>query len=626
MPDPIPTDSSSPAVDRATPEQKKSITAISPVDKPALNADAAQMKLLTDDIVRFTDPNQQAIWNFAQASAAEDERKAAAVNAAKADQARKTAALYEGYLKAPRPDIHKPQYQQYPTAPQYKGRSPFEALVSPLAGLVIFAGAFGAKSATATINAAAEAMEAQKKGDKEAYERARTEYKDNLERTIRLNEDEHRAYQDSISDRKRVLDERLADINATATMYQNQAVAASARSGNVSALNKQISALGKFAEMSGLLKKIYGEKDDIKDRVMQSAIQEAAKKGLTGTELFKEAVNIAAPILAQYEASTKAPKDISDHEKDIRARISVLAQKPENAGKSQDELRVMALNEAKLGARAGAPNTAAAILDTTQHPELQGLEGKAYLDKLKQVNPAVAATIDSIVRGDTPYPTRSDANSQAIRNAVNLADPTYSSATAGIIADTKRRYADNRTPTAPGGQITAGNTVVRHIARLEEAAKQLRNTNTRTLNLARAKLGQLTQFPELAAMQADARAVTGEIDRFLTAKAPTVTGMKEWSGIINGTATPDEIKAVAKALRNLAQDRFIELGDSYNRGVLAVDTEGRPDQQNPRFKPWTFWINEPWREIVKGGEAGKSPASGLPDAKAIDEELRRRGG
>lgn len=529
------------------------------------------------DIIARMSPDQRYFYDLQMQAEREEAARRQAAAGAEAGAASRRAADLREYLATPKPSIYEPKYKATPTPPKPQYRDPMEAIGNPLAGLALIAGLFTRNSGTATLKAAAAAMQAQQKGDQIGYENARNEFRDKLDETMRNNEQERTAYLDSWNNRKLTMQEKLSELEMKATLYRNEAMAAAARSGNVSQAQMQLNAL-------------------IKSKQVLDNIAPIAKT--TGEWQAQEAQRTIARLKSEHP-DWNEEKVYSEANRVLKPIFEV-TQKPNAA--------------------------AAAILDTTQHPELQGLEGKAYLDKLKQVNPAVAATIDSIVRGDTPYPTRSDANSQAIRNAVNLADPTYSSATAGIIARTKQNYADNRTATAPGGQITAGNTVVRHIARLEEAAKQLRNTKTRTLNLARAKFGQLTQFPELAAMQADSRAVTGEIDRFLTAKAPTVTGMKEWSGIINGTATPDEIEAVAKALRNLAQDRFVELGDSYNRGVLAVDPEGRPDQQNPRFKPWTFWINEPWREIVKGGGAAGPPASGLPDANAIDEELKRRGG
>ena len=201
------------------------------------------------DLIDRMPPEQRVLYEAEMASMRQQQAQAQAAAAAQAEAARKQAADTQAVLDAPRPPIHAPQYKQLPKAPEPQYRSPLEAFGSPLAGLALVAGLFTRTPATATLNAAAAAMNAQRAGDQQAFENNMATFKAKLEETIRANDMEHQAYVDSWSNRKNTMEEKLADINMKATLYRNQALANSARGGKVSEVDMQINALARSKKL-----------------------------------------------------------------------------------------------------------------------------------------------------------------------------------------------------------------------------------------------------------------------------------------------------------------------------------------------------------------------------------------
>jgi hypothetical protein len=226
-----------------------------------------------------------------------------------------TADAYRRLANEPIPDMKPPQPKPLPEAPKAKYRDPIEAVGNPLAGLALIAGLFTRNSGTATLKAASAAMQAQQKGDQQAYENARTNFKDSLDVTIKQNEQERQQYLDVWNNNKLLWDAKVARINALATANQNSALAAAARGGKADEIGKIIGGLEKANTVLQSLKPAF-EGDAEKQIWYESdrqANQEASARGLTGVEkadfVAKRRMEIAEPqlkTLTQAEAKPGA--------------------------------------------------------------------------------------------------------------------------------------------------------------------------------------------------------------------------------------------------------------------------------------------------------------------------------
>lgn len=288
-------------------------------------------------------PEQGDVYQmFYQANQDEAARRQAAAGAQAAAAGQK-AGLYKEFLAQPRPDVYQPQYKPTPTPPKPQYRDPMQAIGSPLSVLALAAGLFTRTPATATLNAAAAAMEAQRAGDQQGYENARNEFRDKLDETLRHNDQERTAYLDSWNNRKMVMAERLADLEMKATMYQNQALANSARSGNVSNVQMQIDAMGKAQEF---MKQFAPTAKSVGEWQAQEAQKTAARvksehPDWADDKVYAEVNRILRPI---FEVSQKpgAATAVSLQNQFIMKRVAEL----EGEGKSPTEAFAQAKREA----------------------------------------------------------------------------------------------------------------------------------------------------------------------------------------------------------------------------------------------------------------------------------------
>lgn len=375
----------------------------------------------------------------AQQDAAQQAQAAAGARAAGAAAENK---LYADFLAQPRPDVYKPQYKALPKAPTPQYRNPLEAVGNPLAGLALVAGLFTRTPATATLNSAAAAMQAQREGDQLGYENAHKEFRDNLDLTMKHNEQERQAYLDSWNDRNKTMQERLADLQMKATMYKNNAVAAAARSGNPSEAQMALDAMGKFQtymqnyapiaknQNQWEVQQIQQLQADIQkanptwtqDQVLEATVKRAQALGLMAPPAGATSTKTAIPgsksaiiqanadqILANGEAKTmadalqmateryaEANRPLTTKELDTQAEMEVLRTKPENAGKSDEQLRVMARENLQRGTKStlserdynrlqlvaqtteNALDKTDKLIDLLNRGEKAGLLGKGY--------------------------------------------------------------------------------------------------------------------------------------------------------------------------------------------------------------------------------------------------------
>ena len=279
---------------------------------------------------------------FLQAGQEEAARRQAAAGA-QAGLASQKAGLYQDFLAQPRPDVYQPKYREMPKAPTPQYRDPMQAVGSPLSVLALAAGLFTRTPATATLNAASAAMQAQRAGDQQGYENARNEFRDKLDETLKHNDQERTAYLDSWNNRKMTMQERLADLEMKAAMYQNQALANSARSGNVSQVQMQLDAMGKAQEF---MKQFAPTAKSVGEWQAQEAQKVAARvksehPDWADDKVYAEVNRILRPI---FEVSQKpgAATAVSQQNQFVMQRVAEL----DAQGKSPTEAFAQARREA----------------------------------------------------------------------------------------------------------------------------------------------------------------------------------------------------------------------------------------------------------------------------------------
>ena len=262
-------------------------------------------------------------------AAAADQAAAGQAAAAAARSRAQLAARQKQALETPLPALHTPEYKALPTPPTAKYREPWQALGNPLAAVALVAGAFTRNSATATMNIAAAAMNAQKRNDTLAYEEARSKFKDSMEETIKANENERNAYKDSWENRKLTFDERRAQLEMWGTYYQNAAMAGAARGGNVAKINAQVAGLEKSLSLLKEMNPVFGSKTAAEGKLISDGYQQAqqeAQRGLIPKEdIWKRAAEIsAAPLKALEEATTRARAGVAGLSLDDRMKLKTL--------------------------------------------------------------------------------------------------------------------------------------------------------------------------------------------------------------------------------------------------------------------------------------------------------------
>lgn len=264
-----------------------------------------------DVILEGMDPKQRAIFDMFYGSEKAQNAQRQAQAAAAAGAAQRKAADISSYLAEPRPPIYEPKYRPMPTPPKAQFRDPIEAVGSPIAGLAMIAGLFTRTAGTATLNAAAAAMKAQREGDMLGYETARAEFNDKLTETLNANQQERQAYLDSWNNRKLTMQEKLADLEMKATLYQNQAMAASARAGNVSDVQMKLNAFGNFKQFMDAYAPIAKNRNQWEAQQIQTLEEEIRKNNPTWTreQVIEETTKRARSfgLLPPPGGTTKAP-------------------------------------------------------------------------------------------------------------------------------------------------------------------------------------------------------------------------------------------------------------------------------------------------------------------------------
>jgi len=135
--------------------------------------------------------------------------------------------------------------------------------------------------------------------------------------------------------------------------------------------------------------------------------------------------------------------------------------------------------------RQGQPQPNMASNPNTIFSQLGNATGPEALTKLQEINPAIAAEVGAIVRGDQPFPPRMFGTKHgAMLNAlVSVVDPSYNSGTYKQRQDTIKDFNKNGGANSSGGQASFGETGIKHMGEIYDLSNNLPNhTNFGPLN------------------------------------------------------------------------------------------------------------------------------------------------
>ena len=133
------------------------------------------------------------------------------------------------------------------------------------------------------------------------------------------------------------------------------------------------------------------------------------------------------------------------------------------------------------GAQGGGVNgSGAGIFD-----QLQGLTGQAALDRIKQINPGIASTVEGLVKGDTPYTASliKSKRGEIIDALARIVDPNFNAGIYGQRQATIKDFNKNGGANTAGGQEAFGNVGIKHMGEIYDLAEKLPDhTNWGPLN------------------------------------------------------------------------------------------------------------------------------------------------
>lgn len=200
--------------------------------------------------------------------------------------------------------------------------------------------------------------------------------------------------------------------------------------------------------------------------------------------------------------------------------------------------------------------------------QLGNVQGPAALEKLKQINPAIAAEVAGIVNAQQPFPSRKLGTPEGamLNSLVSLVDPNYNANTFQLRTDTQKDF-QKSAPSSAGGQRQFGNVGLKHMAEIYNLADKLPNhTNWGPLNSTINALDIKGQ--EKSATGGDVRsyklAVINGFDEIAKALGiGTGAGQQELQDKLEAAQGPTAIKQVIKQQAKLLKEKLDTLQERW---------------------------------------------------------------
>ena len=265
--------------------------------------------------------------------------------------------------------------------------------------------------------------------------------------------------------------------------------------------------------------------------------------------------------------------------------------------------------------------------------------GKDYLDELKKADPKYALQVESIINGDTPFPTGRQSQTPFGRKLIEDVLTSEPGTTASDF--TNRKGVKEDYSKGMSSRITKSlNTTVQHGAGLEKAIGDLHNFSLMPGFLNPATGFVQKQYSEKyqnarKAFDANAEPYVKELDFVLSGGRPTVTGSNELRKLFDIDAAPNENMSALRKTMDMLKGRLDSHTEGYNKGMrtqregidfidpvnkvnfkhLMGDT-GAASAAPAEMKPY---------DITQGLISGKLKASDYPTQARLLEDAKRRG-
>ena len=220
--------------------------------------------------------------------------------------------------------------------------------------------------------------------------------------------------------------------------------------------------------------------------------------------------------------------------------------------------------------RQGQPQPNIASNPNTIFSQLGNATGPEALTKLQEINPAIAAEVGAIVRGDQPFPPRMFGTKHgAMLNAlVSQVDPSYNAGTYKQRQDTIKDFNKNGGANSSGGQASFGETGIKHMKEIYDLSNNLPNhTNFGPLNSTVNSLDAAMQKKSANGGNVGAYnlAVINGMDEI--AKALGIGGeggRAELQHQLEAAQGPDAIKQVVRQQAKLLKEKLETLQSRWN--------------------------------------------------------------
>lgn len=226
----------------------------------------------------------------------------------------------------------------------------------------------------------------------------------------------------------------------------------------------------------------------------------------------------------------------------------------------------MALSERKDRAAVAASESLAAARGDKDLPEGTG---DAFLAQLPEKDQGI---VKQLVEGRILPQTISTRNGERayLLRAASQFDPTFDVANSAARFQTKKNF----TSGVEARNITSADTLVGHINTMMDKAAKLDNTKIRKYNTVGNYLATETGAPEVKSFNIARDAVAKELTRLFRGTGGTLEEVKQFQSDINGSDSPEQLKAVTMTALELMDSRLEGLANQYNRG-MGTDKHGR---------------------------------------------------
>lgn len=240
--------------------------------------------------------------------------------------------------------------------------------------------------------------------------------------------------------------------------------------------------------------------------------------------------------------------------------------------KADEDLRPLREAQTRAAlAQAAASNALASTRTAASAPLPEG-SGAAFLDQLPDNEQAI---VKQVAEGRLLPTTLSARNGyrQRVLEAVAQYDPTFDQKEVNARFNTQKDFG---TGGMSGKNITAANTLVRHLDELKTYGDKLGNVNTpvvgKVYNYVQQAAKSSGSNPELKSFNVAKQAVADEMEKVMRGSTGSLAGTQEWKKSFNNVSSPEELQAAVGTGITLMRDRLDELASNYNRNMGTEKT------------------------------------------------------